>query len=237
MTTKAGEKQAKDIGSGVAPVTAQAAAATASNPPAGGSGIQGGCYDTASNRNLAIASLAAQITDMAAIRVQLQAIGYVAGSTTVVGRTRARDLGSGKVPVNVVSVTATALAPPSGGTGQTAGGYDTDTNRDLFITRLTALIADIASMRVELQAVGIISGAVSAVGKARMRDIGTGRTPSRSVAIAATAVAAPAGGTGANAGGWSSAGNRNLAITSLAAARTDVAALRTELVALNIVGA
>ena len=239
MTTAAGEKQAKDIGSGRAPVTAQAAAATALNPPAGGSGAQAGCYDSAANRNLAITSLTASIADLASLRTELIAMGLVGGgSSTEAGRTRARDIGSGKVPSRpVVSVTATALAPPAGGTGQTAGGYDNATNRDLFITSLTALIADAASMRTELQAIGVISGGLTAAGKTRMRDIGSGRTPRLAVAIAATAANPPAGGSGANAGGWSSAANRNLAITSLGAARTDIAALRTELVALNVVGA
>lgn len=43
---------------------------------------------------------------------------------------------------------------------------------------------------------------------------------------AVTQLAAPAGGTGAAAGGWSTAGNRDLAITSINAARTDIANLK-----------
>jgi invasion protein IalB len=43
---------------------------------------------------------------------------------------------------------------------------------------------------------------------------------------AVTQLAAPAGGTGAAAGGWSTAANRDLAITSINAARTDIANLK-----------
>ena len=43
---------------------------------------------------------------------------------------------------------------------------------------------------------------------------------------AAVAIAAPVGGVGAAAGGWDTAGNRDLAITTINALVTDVAALR-----------
>jgi hypothetical protein len=39
-------------------------------------------------------------------------------------------------------------------------------------------------------------------------------------------LAAPAGGTGVAAGGWSTAANRDLAIVSINAARTDIANLK-----------
>lgn len=51
-------------------------------------------------------------------------------------------------------------------------------------------------------------------------------------AAAATAAAFPAGGTGAAAGGWDTAGNRDLAITRFTALLTDVADLRTQFNAL-----
>ncbi len=51
-------------------------------------------------------------------------------------------------------------------------------------------------------------------------------------AAAATAVAFPAGGTGAAAGGWDTAGNRDLAITRFAALLADVAGLRAQMNAL-----
>lgn len=43
--------------------------------------------------------------------------------------------------------TATASNPPAGGTGATAGAYDTAGNRDLMIASLTAVIADVAALR------------------------------------------------------------------------------------------
>lgn len=46
-------------------------------------------------------------------------------------------------------------------------------------------------------------------------------------AAAATAVSFPVGGTGTAAGGWDTAGNRDLAIARFAAALADIASLRT----------
>ena len=58
----------------------------------------------------------------------------------------------------------TASNPPSGGTGTAAGGYDTSTNRNLMITSLTAVIADVlADKKVigaiidDLQALGLFA--------------------------------------------------------------------------------
>ena len=48
---------------------------------------------------------------------------------------------------------------------------------------------------------------------------------------AITQLTCPAGGTGAAAGGWDTAGNRDLAIVSINAAKTDIALIRTQLVA------
>lgn len=77
--------------------------------------------------------------------------------TTEEGKARARDIGSGRVPANAVSVTATAapaattqLAAPAGGTGATAGAYDTAVNRDAAITSINAARTDIAAQKVEL---------------------------------------------------------------------------------------
>lgn len=44
----------------------------------------------------------------------------------------------------------TAAAPPAGGTGATAGAYDTAANRDLLITSVTALRTDLIATRAEV---------------------------------------------------------------------------------------
>lgn len=41
----------------------------------------------------------------------------------------------------------TALAPPAGGSGATAGAYDGATNRDLMIASLTAVRVDVIALR------------------------------------------------------------------------------------------
>src|SRR3954463_5076910 len=42
---------------------------------------------------------------------------------------------------------APALPPPAGGTGATAGAYDTAVNRDAMITALTATQADLLALK------------------------------------------------------------------------------------------
>ncbi len=51
-----------------------AAAATALDPPVGGTGTAAGAYDTAANRDLMITSLTAVIADAADIRTQFNAL-------------------------------------------------------------------------------------------------------------------------------------------------------------------
>jgi O-acetyl-ADP-ribose deacetylase (regulator of RNase III) len=64
--------------------------------------------------------------------------------------------------------------------------------------------------------------------KRKARALVVGTTIADPAAI--TSVAAPAGGTGAAAGGWDTAQHRDDAITSINANRTDIAAVRTALV-------
>ena len=47
---------------------------------------------------------------------------------------------------------ATVSDPPAGGSGATAGAYDNAANRDLMITSLTAVIADVADIRTQFNA-------------------------------------------------------------------------------------
>lgn len=47
----------------------------------------------------------------------------------------------------------TASNPPAGGTGTAAGAYDTAGNRDLMITSLTNVIADVAELRKLINAI------------------------------------------------------------------------------------
>ena len=42
---------------------------------------------------------------------------------------------------------ATALTPPAGGTGATAGAYDSAANRDLMIASITATQADLLALK------------------------------------------------------------------------------------------
>lgn len=53
---------------------------------------------------------------------------------------------------------------------------------------------------------------VNSTGKAVLKRVGAGTKPSRGAPVIADV---PAGGTGAAAGGWDTAGNRDLAITRI----------------------
>ena len=73
------------------------------------------------------------------------------------GKQNLREIGAGKPPENPGSVTITQLAAPAGGVGAAAGGWDTAANRDLAITSINAARTDIASLRTELQALGVLA--------------------------------------------------------------------------------
>ncbi len=65
----------------------------------------------------------------------------------------------------IAIVAATSSAPPAGGTGATAGAYDSAANRDLMIATINALRTDVAalivavnSLRLSNQAQGFNAG-------------------------------------------------------------------------------
>lgn len=128
--------------------------------------------------------------------------GFAAGSPSTVA-----------APVAITAATA-----PAGGTGATAGAYSTDTDRDLMIASLTATQVDVAALRSKVAAILV---AIKAMGLIPNSGAGTIAAPA-----AITASTAPAGGTGATAGAYDTASNRNLMVASLTATQVDVAALR-----------
>lgn len=67
--------------------------------------------------------------------------------------------------------------------------------------------------------------AMTDAGKRNMKALGDGKPAVACPALTQTQLAPPAGGTGATAGAYDNATNRNLMITSLTAARTDIAAI------------
>ena len=56
---------------------------------------------------------------------------------------------------NAATLTATQLAAPAGGTGATAGAYDSAANRDLAIVSINAARTDIAAIITALENAGI----------------------------------------------------------------------------------
>ncbi len=65
-----------------------------------------------------------------------------------------------KVGMNLdapAAVAVTATAAPAGGTGATAGAYDTSAHRDALIASVNALIVDNAALLTALRSIGLIS--------------------------------------------------------------------------------
>lgn len=150
--------------------------------PAGGTGAAAGCYDTAGNRDTFINLINA-------MRGELVRRGMMVGAAT--------GAGLGATANEHESEGAAQVAAPAGGTGAIAGGWDTAGNRDTGINLIN-------EMRMVLLQHGWMIGAASgaagaAIGNEHVREGGS-------------QVAAPAGGTGAAAGGWDTAGNRDTAI-------------------------
>lgn len=125
---------------------------------------------------------------------------------------------AGTVTTIAAPAAVTATTAPAGGSGATAGAYDLATNRDLMIASLTATQVDVAALRTKVAAILV---AVKAIGLVPNSGAGTIAVPD-----AITASTAPAGGTGATEGAYSTAANRNLMIASLTATQADVVALR-----------
>lgn len=65
-------------------------------------------------------------------------------------------------------------------------------------------------------------------------EAGQARAGERAATVAAVAGAIPAGGTGAAAGGWDTAGNRDTAIVTIGEIKTQLNAVRTALRAANL---
>lgn len=65
-----------------------------------------------------------------------------------------RDLASGRLVRSPDSLTANPAAAPAGGTGATAGAYDTSTNRDAMIATVNALRTRVAEIEAILQDLG-----------------------------------------------------------------------------------
>lgn len=150
--------------------------------PAGGTGAAAGCYDTAGNRNTFIALINA-------MRGELVRRGMMVGAAT--------GAGFGATANEHEPEGAAQVVAPAGGTGAAAGGWDTAGNRDIGINLIN-------EMRTVLIRHGWMIGAASGTSQASIGN--------EHVRESGAQVVAPAGGTGAAAGGWDTAGNRDTAI-------------------------
>tara|TARA_R110000824_G_scaffold30184_1_gene99601 strand:+ start:1545 stop:1775 length:231 start_codon:yes stop_codon:yes gene_type:complete len=69
---------------------------------------------------------------------------------------RIRKIGSGAVPNGASALTAIAAVAPAGGTGATAGAYDTAAHRNEMIVTVNNNRTRISEIETALQAFGIV---------------------------------------------------------------------------------
>jgi hypothetical protein len=121
----------------------------------------------------------------------------------------------------ILTASATTLpaAPVVGGTGATAGGYDTAGHRDAAIVTINALRSLLTELRT---GVNVIAAELNRSGlNIRMYQ---GFCAASTVALPAVAAA---GGTGADAGGWANSTDRDAAISTVTDLRTIASEVRT----------
>jgi len=112
--------------------------------PANGTGAAGGCYDTSAHRDVAIATINSLKTCLTEIKAELAlAFSGLAWSANVL------NLRTEPYPTTLI-VTATPVVAPAGGTGATAGGYDSDAHNDDCVTTINGLRSLVAAACVDL---------------------------------------------------------------------------------------
>lgn len=152
--------------------------------PPGGTGADAGAYDTAANRNIFINL----VNEMRTVLIQRSRMTGSATSNNNLGAVGNENIRAG----------AAQVAAPVGGTGAAAGAYDTAGNRDICI----ALINEMRNVLIQA---GMMTGSATSANN-------LGQVENEHVRESALQVAAPVGGTGATAGGYDSAANRNICI-------------------------
>ena len=80
----------------------------------------------------------------------------LAGLSVLQERENRRDVGSGREPRHTDSMTATASAAPAGGTGATAGAYDSAAHRDEAIVTINTNKTRIDEIEAVLIDLGIL---------------------------------------------------------------------------------
>lgn len=126
--------------------------------PAGGTGAAGGCYDTAGHRDSWIGTINNLIDVLTPLRAACEAAATGETATPSVALfSPAAIAAHAPYPVQETSVEATPADPPAGGTGATAGGYDTAPHRDAAIVTINALNDVLGDVRSTLVGVGLVS--------------------------------------------------------------------------------
>lgn len=159
--------------------------------PVGGTGATAGGWDTAGNRD-------STITTINDTRTVLNDVLRILGQRGIIEDTTAGQRGNMKATHGRDDPAAVPAAAPAGGTGAAAGCYDTSANRDSFRTTINGLRVSLDDI------IRILKDQKIIVTDVQHFDI-----------VGAIPAAAPTGGTGADAGGWDTSGNRNSAITTV----------------------
>ena len=80
----------------------------------------------------------------------------VSGTSALQDAENQRDLGTGRAPRHTEAMTAATAAAPAGGTGATAGAYDSAANRNTAIALINNNAARIVEIETKLKDLGIL---------------------------------------------------------------------------------
>jgi hypothetical protein len=194
--------------------SAISSASVPSAAPSGGTGANLGGWDSANNRNTAIDCINGVRTCVGEIKLEIASLRtYIANKT---------NLRTEPLPTTLIS-TATPAVAAANGTGIAAGCYDTSNNRDAALTTTNSLRTCLSEIKSEL-ALAFSAFAWSA----NVLNLRTEPYPTTLIATA-TPAAAPAGGTGATAGGMDTDAHNDDWVATINGLRDLVIAAKTDI--------
>lgn len=186
--------------------------------PSGGTGANAGGWANSTNRNTALTTLGEIKTQLNALLAELRDLGLLAGTPTkkmMIERIYDGDL----TTINDVAGTI-----PSGGTGATAGGWDTAGHRDTAIATMTEMKTQLNALLTSIRSRALLAGGTQTHTSMRYRVMDRAQAT-----IADVSGSIPAGGTGAAGGCYDTAGNRNTMITTAGEIRSRLNELLQEM--------
>ncbi len=182
--------------------------------PAGGTGANVGGWDTSAHRDEAIATINGIRSCVIEIKTEITSLRTYMDEKT--------DIRVDPLPTTLI-VTATPAAAPANGTGAAAGCYDSAANRDVALATTNSLRTCLSEIKSELALAFSRFGWDANVLNSRTEPYPT------TLIVTATPVVAPAGGTGATAGGMDTDAHNDDWVATINGCRDLVIAAKTDI--------